>query len=592
VSESILNTPTESPTAVPTEPTAPTTAPSGFAALGLDPRLVASLTANGYAEPTPVQRESIPHLLAGRDLVGLAATGTGKTAAFALPLIQRIAAARGTNPPTGKPAVIVLVPTRELALQVATAVGKYGHPLGVRVVPVYGGAGFGDQVRGLKRGTDVVVATPGRALDHLRRGTLDLSAVTAAVLDEADEMLDMGFAEDIEAILSAAPKQRQTALFSATMPPRIAAIADAHLSNPVKVAVAKPATPAGEAPKVRQAVFLVDRQHKVNALARVLEYESPTSAIVFCRTRDEADAVADTLTARGRRPEALHGGLSQDQRDRIMRKFRDGAVTLLVATDVAARGLDISHLSHVVNFGVPQAPEVYVHRIGRVGRAGREGVALTIATPGERRMVQAIERLLGQRIEFGRIPAPAAVRAKRLERTRDAVKDLIRTGGLDEYKSVVGELAAEFGPAEVALAAVAMLDRATRSADDDAEIPTFSPAPRDDRRPRQDGPPMRGGPAYGPRRPPMGTAGRGMAKVFVGAGRLEGVDRRQLVTVIENEVGLRSRDIGTITVAERFSLIEVPGEIIDDVIGRLDGVRIRGRRVPVRRDRAMPAAQF
>jgi len=334
---------------------------TGFAALGLDPRLTEVVTSAGYTEPTPIQKEAIPPLLAGRDLIGLAATGTGKTAAFALPLLHRLAAAGDR-----RASAIVLVPTRELAVQVAAAVERYGRPLGARVVPVYGGTGFGDQVRALRRGADVIVATPGRALDHLRRGTLQLGGVTAVVLDEADEMLDMGFAEDIDAILSGTPAGRQTMLFSATMPPRIAAIAERHLKDPVRVVVAKPQVAAGEAPKVRQTVFVVPRDYKVAALARVLEYEAPAAAIVFCRTRDETDRVTEALAARGGlRPEALHGGMSQDQRDRVMKKFRDGAINLLVATDVAARGLDIGHLSHVVNFGVPPAAETYVHRIGR-----------------------------------------------------------------------------------------------------------------------------------------------------------------------------------------------------------------------------------
>ncbi|MGL5095368.1 MAG: DEAD/DEAH box helicase, partial [Planctomycetia bacterium] len=288
---------------------------------------------NGYLEPTPIQRESIPPLVAGRDLIGVAATGTGKTAAFALPLVQRVAVENRR-----KTAVLILVPTRELALQVAAAVAKYGEPLGVRAVPVYGGAGFSDQIRALRDGVEVVVATPGRALDHMRRGTMPMETITAVVLDEADEMLDMGFAEEIEALLSAIPAGRQTALFSATMPPRIAGIANRHLRDPIRVSVAKAVAEPGEAPKVRQTAYMVEWRHKTAALGRILDYETPSSAIVFCRTRHEADNVAESLTGRGNRPESLHGGMSQDQRDRVMRKFRDGAVNLLIATDVAARG--------------------------------------------------------------------------------------------------------------------------------------------------------------------------------------------------------------------------------------------------------------
>ncbi|HET6575250.1 MAG TPA: DEAD/DEAH box helicase [Fimbriiglobus sp.] len=538
----------------------------GFADLGLDPRLVDALTAHGYTDPTPIQREAIPPLVEGRDLVGLAATGTGKTAAFALPLLTRLAAAEGR----GRPSVLILVPTRELCVQVATAVSRYGKPLKVRVVPVYGGAGFGDQVRALRHGADVVVATPGRALDHLRRGTLPLGSVSAVVLDEADEMLDMGFAEDIEAILQATPAERQTMLFSATMPPRIAAIAEKHLTDPVRVTVAKARPAAGEAPRVRQTAYLVYPDHKTAALARVIDFEAPTSAIVFCRTRHEADGVADALAARGHRPDSLHGGLSQEQRDRVMRKFRDGATTLLVATDVAARGLDISHLSHVINYGVPEAAETYVHRTGRVGRAGRDGVAITLAEPRDRHRLRTVERATGQRIDLAPVPTVAELRAKRLDRTRDALRELVRSGGLDEFRSVVGSLTAEFDPADVALAAVALAARAGR-ADDEADIP--SPDVARERSARQSD------------RPRFGGRRDGMARVFVGAGREAGIDRRDLVGAIESEVGLGARDLGTIVVSERHSVVEVPGELAEQVIDSLQGVRIRGRKVVVRHDR-------
>ncbi len=546
----------------------------GFADLGLDSRLVEALTANGYSEPTPIQREAIPPLVEGKDLVGLAATGTGKTAAFALPLLTRLAAAEGR----GKPSVLIVVPTRELCIQVASAVTRYGKPLKVRVVPVYGGAGFGDQVRALRHGADVVVATPGRALDHLRRGTLPLGSVSAVVLDEADEILDMGFAEDIEAILQATPAERQTMLFSATMPPRIAAIADKHLTDPVRVKVAKAQPAAGEAPRVRQTAYLVFPDHKTAALARVIDYEAPTSALVFCRTRHEADGVADALASRGHRPDSLHGGLSQEQRDRVMRKFRDGATTLLVATDVAARGLDISHLSHVINYGVPEAGETYVHRIGRVGRAGREGVAITLADPRERYRLRNVERATGQRIEFAPIPTAADLRARRLERTRDALRELIRGGGLDEFRSAVGPLTSEFDPTDVALAAVALAARSGTTADDEADIPTPSlPAKTGPARPAGRTPRL-GGPA----RRRMNDR---MARVFIGAGREGGVGRRDLVAAIESEVGLGVRDLGTIVVSERFSVVEVPGELADQVIDALQGVRIRGRKLVVRHDR-------
>jgi ATP-dependent RNA helicase DeaD len=341
---------------------------SGFAELALAPELCRALSDLGYEEPTPIQRAAIPPLITGRDLVGQAATGTGKTAAFALPVLQRIL---GKSEQAGLLA-LVLVPTRELAMQVSEAMHRY---MGVRVLPIYGGQPIGRQLRALDRGVDVVVATPGRALDHIARGTLDLRGLEIVVLDEADEMLDMGFAEDIEAILGKTPENRQTALFSATMPPRIDGMVRRYLSDPVRVELGRKASASSDGLLVRQTVYVTPRGHKPAALGRVLDLEAPTAAVVFCRTRDEVDQLTETLNGRGYRAEALHGGMDQQQRDRVMGRLRGGSLDLLVATDVAARGLDVEQLTHVVNYDVPSAPESYVHRIGRVGRAGREGAA-------------------------------------------------------------------------------------------------------------------------------------------------------------------------------------------------------------------------
>ena len=362
----------------------------GFLALGLDVRVTNALAALGYEEPTPVQRAAIPPLLEGRDVLAQAATGTGKTAAFALPLLHRLTP---DAIPKERTAALILVPTRELAMQVSEAVHKYGKTMGVQVLAIYGGASMENQIRALKRGVDVVIATPGRALDHLRRKTLQLGSLKTVVLDEADEMLDMGFAEDLEAILEATPKSRQTALFSATIPPRIASIAQRQLRDPVTVTIDREIVRDGEAARVRQVAYMVQRAHKMNVLARVLDLEQPTSAIVFCRTRTEVDELTETLNARGLRADSLHGGLSQDQRDRVMQKFRGRKTDLLIATDVAARGLDVKHVSHVVNFDVPVDAESYVHRIGRTGRAGREGVAITLAEPREHRLLRNIEQI-------------------------------------------------------------------------------------------------------------------------------------------------------------------------------------------------------
>ncbi|MCU0705815.1 MAG: DEAD/DEAH box helicase [Fimbriiglobus sp.] len=438
---------------------------SPFAALGLSAELAAAVE---YSTPSPIQAQAIPPLLAGKDLVGVAATGTGKTAAFALPLVHRLGAA--DNRDRRKPAALILVPTRELAVQVAKAVSGYGKPHKIKVVPVYGGAGFAEQVRGLRQHADVVVATPGRAHDHLRRGTLDLSGLLTVVLDEADEMMDMGFAEDIEALLSAAPSGRQTVLFSATMPARIAAIAAKHQTDPVRVQIAAPVPAAGAAPKVKELVYHVRQSDKPAALARLLAMEPDATAIVFCRTRNDADGLAGALTARGFKPEAIHGGLNQEQRDRVMGRFRDGTARVLVATDVAARGLDIGHLSHVVNYHLPEMAETYVHRIGRVGRAGREGTAITLLDPRERGLMVQVERTTNRRMTPAQVPTKSAVRGKQTTATAEALRAKATAGGLDDVKKLLAPLLADLPAEDVAAAAVALLTAAQRPADHDPEV--------------------------------------------------------------------------------------------------------------------------
>ncbi|MGB8652366.1 MAG: DEAD/DEAH box helicase, partial [Mycobacteriales bacterium] len=456
-----------------------------FSDLPLRPELVEVLTSLGYEEPTPIQREAIPPLVEGRDLVGQAATGTGKTAAFALPLLHRL--------PDGdrgrQPSALVLAPTRELAVQVAEAVTRYGAGLGARVLAVYGGQPITPQLKALQKGVDVVVGTPGRVLDHLKRGSLRLDQLRTVVLDEADEMFDMGFAEELEAILSAVPAERQTVLFSATMPPKIARMARRHQKDPVRIQIEREVVPAGEAPRVTQTAHLVMRADKPAALARVLDMQTPAAAIVFCRTRDEVDQLTEALKGRGLRAEPLHGGMSQAERDRVMNRLRAGTADLLVATDVAARGLDVDHLTHVVNYDVPSAPESYVHRIGRVGRAGREGVAITLAEPRERRMLEAIERLTGSKVPMAPVPTAADLRSKRLEETRQALLEVLADGAVDdvrevrEIREIVERLTEAHDPLQVALAAVALVHRSTApAADEDIPVvPARAPRPvRDD----------------------------------------------------------------------------------------------------------------
>jgi ATP-dependent RNA helicase DeaD len=560
----------------------------GFAALGLDPRLVDALAALGYEEPTPVQREAIPPMLAGRDVLGQAATGTGKTAAFALPLLHRVTPDADARSRT---TALILVPTRELAMQVAEAVHKYGKSMGIRALPIYGGAAMEAQLRMLKHGVDVVVATPGRALDHIRRKTLRLDAVKVVVLDEADEMLDMGFAEDLEAILDATPADRQTALFSATLPPRIADIANKHLKDPVRVRIDREVVPAGSAPRVRQVAYIVGRAHKIATLGRVLDVEHPTSAIVFCRTRTEVDELTESLNGRGYRAEALHGGLSQEQRDRVMKRFRANTADLLVATDVAARGLDVQHVSHVVNYDVPSAAEAYVHRIGRTGRAGREGVAITLAEPREHRLLRNIEQQTRQKIEIAAVPTVADLRARRLELTRASLRETILAGDLDHFRVVVDSLAQEFDIMDVAAAAVKQAD--AKDVGDEEEIPTVTLRhERPDSRSGRDRGPGPRGPAQRAERPKRGrrepiTPEWNVARIYVGAGRKANIRPADLVGAIVNEAGIDPRAIGAIQITDRFSLVEVPDEVADEIIGTLRAATIKGRRVPVRRDREL-----
>ena len=554
-----------------------------FAGLGLREELLAALTGLGYEEPTPIQEEAVPPLVAGRDLQGQAATGTGKTAAFALPILQRLPAGRRDR----EPFALVLVPTRELAVQVSEALYRYGRELGARVVPVYGGQPIGRQLRALDAGVDVVVATPGRALDHLERGTLRLGAVATVVLDESDEMLDMGFAEDIETILDATPEDRQTVLFSATMPRRLDALARRYLRDPVRIQVAQRQSVAGTAPQVRQLAYVVPRAAKPAALGRVLDMEAPTAALVFCRTRAEVDALTETLNGRGYRAEALHGGMSQEQRDRVMARLRAGTAELLVATDVAARGLDVEQLTHVINYDVPSAPDTYVHRIGRVGRAGREGVAITLVEPRGHRMLTTIERVTGAPISVERLPTVADLRTRRLELTRAALRESLLEDDLDRFRPVVDSLTDEFDVVAVALAAVKLAHEAGGGSDDDEEIPQV-PVRTEPRRSAADGtraPREARGRTEGPPQDRGRRAGGPSAKVYIGLGRSAGIRPGDLVGAIAGESGLPGRDIGAIEITQRFSLVEVPEQAVEDVIAALRQATIKGRRPTVRRDR-------
>jgi len=562
-------------------------AAEGFERLGLERRFTAVLAELGYEEPTPVQAQAIPLLLKGQDVVGQAATGTGKTAAFALPLLQSLFAEHADRAAVS---LLVLVPTRELAMQVGEALHRYGRPVKLRVLPIYGGQPISLQLRTLRRGVDAVVATPGRARDHLRRGTLALGGIRAVVLDEADEMLDMGFAEDLEAILQAVPRERQTALFSATIPPRIAAIAKRHLRDAVRLNVVEEPTKSGTVPRVRQTAYLVTRPQKVDALSRILDVENPTSALVFCRTRNEVEQLAEHLAGRGHQPEMLHGGFSQVQRDRVMRRFREGSADPLLATDVAARGLDIRHISHVVNFDLPSAPEAYVHRIGRTGRAGgrrRRHHPRRAKRAGAAAQPRALH---GRAIELGVIPTAADLRARRLELTRASLREVLLRGGTDGAQVVVETLAAEFDLFDIASAAVHLIQDASERGAGQVAAEANQPrsaAPADEPRPAPEGPSSRP-PARGRGRD-RASGGAGIeedfAHIYVSVGRAAGVRPADLVGAITGEAAVSGEAVGAIELADRFSLVEVREAEADAVVEALRRATIRGRRVTASRYR-------
>lgn len=542
---------------------------SAFAPLGLSEKLCETVARLGFEEPTPIQSAAVPELIKGGDVLGQAATGTGKTAAFALPAVEVFA---GTEAKPGAPRVLVLTPTRELCLQVSESFVNLGQDSGLETCPIYGGQDYTRQIRLLKRGVHVVVATPGRALDHLHRGTLDLSQVQFFVMDEADEMLDMGFAEELEELTAALPETHQTALFSATLPERILEIANKHLKNPKHIVIEKNTTE--EAPRVPQVAYVVARPHRLAALARILEVEEAVLAICFARTRVEVDEVTEALRARGFSVEALHGGLDQASRDRVMKRAKNGSIELIVATDVAARGIDLENLTHVVNLGLPASPETYVHRIGRTGRAGRSGMAISVIEPREHRRLRLLESHTKAKIEVRTVPTLTDARAKRLSILKNSIaEELSNTEQIERCRVIVESLCTQFDPMEVACAAISLANRAVNGAGDEEEIP----APSLFDRPKRE-----------KTRPSCLTEAPevGMSRIFIGAGHKSGVRPGDIVGAIANEAGIASRKIGAIEITESFTLVEVEKSVASAVVDSLKDSTIKGRRVTVRFDRA------
>jgi ATP-dependent RNA helicase DeaD len=525
-----------------------------FADLGLDERVLRALRDVGYESPSPIQAEAIPPLLAGHHVVGLAQTGTGKTAAFALPILSRISVADKA------PQALVLAPTRELALQVSEAFERYAaHVKGLHVLPVYGGQGYGVQLSALRRGVHVVVGTPGRVMDHLDKGTLDLSGLRFVVLDEADEMLNMGFAEDVEQILSGTPDDKQVALFSATMPAQIRRIARRHAPDAIEVTVKGRTTTAAN---VTQRYVKVAHAQKLDALTRLLEVENFDGLIVFVRTKQATEELAERLRARGFSAAAINGDVPQPQRERTIDQLRKGKLDILVATDVAARGLDVERISHVVNHDIPTDTESYVHRIGRTGRAGRAGTAISLVTPREGHLLRAIEKATRGKLDQMVMPTVEDVNTSRVAKFTEAITAALGDSELDVFRELVLAYEREHDvPAVDVAAAIAVLaqDGEPLLLDDTA---TPEPPVRRERAQRPDLVPWR-----------------------IAVGRRHRVEPRQIVGALANEGGLAREDFGRIDIRSTFSLVELPADLSSETLQALADTRISGVPIDLRPDR-------
>jgi ATP-dependent RNA helicase DeaD len=541
-----------------------------FSDLGLSAEVLKALADVGYETPSPIQARTIPPLLEGRDVVGLAQTGTGKTAAFALPILSRLDLSQKT------PQALVLAPTRELALQVSEAFERYAaHLRGVHVLPIYGGQGYGVQLSALRRGVHVVVGTPGRVMDHLEKGTLDLSELRFLVLDEADEMLNMGFAEDVETILADTPSDKDVALFSATMPKAIRRIAENYLTDPVEISVKGKTSTASN---ITQRYLIVSYPQKVDALTRILEVENFEAMIVFVRTKNETETLAEKLRARGYSAMAINGDVAQVQRERTVNQLKAGKLDILVATDVAARGLDVERISHVVNYDIPTDTESYVHRIGRTGRAGRSGDSIAFVTPRERHLLRAIEKATKQPLTQMQLPTVDDVNATRLSRFDDQITQaLTQPERIDFFRDVVSHYVSEYDVAEVdvaaALAAV-MHGEQPLLLDPEPEPRTRSFEDRG----------THGGKAARSAGPRESRTGQPMAAYRLEVGKRHKVEPRQIVGALANEGGLSRGDFGYISIKPDFSIVELPASLPPGTLDRLSGTRISGKLIEIKPD--------
>jgi len=557
---------------------AETTAPEGdddgaikFTDLGIDGRVLAALKDVGYEKPSPIQAATIPLLLEGRDVVGLAQTGTGKTAAFAIPALSRMAELHDTNGPSRKTQALVLAPTRELALQVAEAFTSYAkHMEDFTVLPVYGGSAYGPQLAGLRRGAQVVVGTPGRVIDHLEKGSLDLSELQYLVLDEADEMLRMGFAEDVEKIFQETPDDRQVALFSATMPGQIRRMSKQYLNNPEEISVKSKTTTGAN---IRQRYVQVMGPHKLDAMTRILEVEDFDGVIVFVRTKMATEDLADKLKARGFQAAAINGDIAQAQRERTVEALRDGRIDILVATDVAARGLDVERISHVVNFDIPHDTESYVHRIGRTGRAGRKGDAILFMTPREKYLLRAIERATKQPVEHMHLPTAETVNSLRMSKFADQITETLESEDLNAFRDLIASYEEEHKvPAAEIAAALAVMAQGGKPllVEELPATPEFQKRERN-----KDGFNSRG---------PSRSVTEGNATYRIAVGRRQRVLPGSIVGAIANEGGLSSSQIGGIDIRSDHTLVELPAELTKDQWAALSRTRIGGELIQLELD--------
>ncbi|MDR7313209.1 ATP-dependent RNA helicase DeaD [Nocardioides luteus] len=559
-----------STTSAPSEPNVEAEQGPTFDSLGLSAGVLDAVKALGYETPSAIQAATIPSLLDGHDVVGLAQTGTGKTAAFALPVLSNLDVYQNA------PQALVLAPTRELALQVCEAFERYATNLdGVRILPVYGGQGYGPQLTALRRGVHVVVGTPGRIMDHLEKGTLDLSQLRFLVLDEADEMLNMGFAEDVETILADTPEDKQVALFSATMPSQIRRLSKKYLRDAKEISVkAKTQT----ASNITQRYLMVSYPQKVDALTRILEVENFEGMIVFTRTKSETESLAEKLRARGFAATAINGDIAQAQREKTVNQLKDGSLDILVATDVAARGLDVERISHVVNYDLPTDVEAYVHRIGRTGRAGRTGDAISFVTPRERWLLRAIEKHTKASPKQMQLPSVDEVNATRLSRFDDGITAALQEGEkIEFFRDVVRHYVDEHDVPEVdvaaALAAV-LHGEEPLLLEPEPEKPAY-----EERRGRRDN-------DRGERRETSRSRGNGqpLATYKIQVGKRHRVEPRQIVGAIANEGGLRRADFGNISIRNDFSLVELPADLAPETWKALESTRISGKLIELSED--------